>query len=455
VTDEGELIAGRYRLVSSVGRGAMGVVWRARDERLDREVAVKQLVLDAAADESATEQASLRVMREARVAARLRHPHAITIHDVVEHGGRPYLVMEFLPSRSLPALLAEHGTLTPEYVADIGSQVASALAAAHAEGIVHRDVTPGNVLISLDGPVKIADFGIARAIGEGTVTGGGLIAGTPAFLAPEVAGGADAGFPSDVFSLGSTLYTALEGDPPFGTDENPIALLQRVARGELNPPKHSGPLTEVLLSMLRRDPAERPTMAQAHQALAAVVGGQPVRLPPPPPDSPTLLLPGKRPRKRYLVGGAVAVCLVAVGVLIGALVNRDKATGSVVADPPPGTPTRVSVTPTTTTPTTTASAGCTADYAVTNAWPGGFQAEVIVRSTGAALNRWSVRWELPTGQSVTNLWNGTLSQQGSTVTVTNVDYNATVPAGGKADFGFTGGRSGAETALPAVSCVSP
>lgn len=451
MTDEGELIAGRYRLVSSVGRGAMGMVWRARDERLDREVAVKQLLLDAAADETTAERAGLRAMREARVAARLRHPHAITIHDVVEHDGKPCLVMEFLPSQSLPALLAEHGALAPEYVANLGSQVASALAAAHAEGIVHRDVTPGNVLIALDGTAKIADFGISRAIGEGTVTGGGLIAGTPAFLAPEVAGGADAGFPSDVFSLGSTLYTALEGSPPFGMDENPIALLQRVAHAELTPPRRAGPLTEVLLSMLRRAPADRPTMAQVHEALAAVVAGQPVRLPIPEPTSPTLVLPGRQPRRRRLVAGAVAVFLVAAGILIGSLVNRDRATGAVVADPVPVIPA-----PATTTPAAVAPSACSAEYEVTNFWPGGFQARVTVRGDGGpAINRWSVRWELPTGQSIGSLWNGALSQRGSSVTVTNVDYNRTVAAGGSATFGFIGVRSGTEPAPPVPTCESP
>ncbi|NBH09421.1 serine/threonine-protein kinase, partial [Amycolatopsis sp. SID8362] len=276
MTDAGELIAGRYRLAERVGQGAMGVVWRARDERLDRVVAVKQLDYDAAIGQAAGEEAAQRALREARLTARLRHPHAITVHDVVEQDGEPYLVMEYLPSRSLAEILLDRESLPAGDVARIGRQAASALAAAHAEGIVHRDVTPGNVLIGEDGVAKIADFGISRATGEGTVTGGGFIAGTPAYLSPEVANGREAGFPADVFSLGSTLYRALEGTPPFGTDDNAIALLLRVAREDVTPPRHDGPLAEVLTRMLQRDPAARPSMAEVQQLFEAVADGRPL-----------------------------------------------------------------------------------------------------------------------------------------------------------------------------------
>ncbi|GDY33180.1 serine/threonine-protein kinase [Gandjariella thermophila] len=275
MTDEGELIAGRYRLVSQVGSGAMGLVWQAHDELLHRTVAVKQLVLRAGMSERETSEAKRRAMREGRITARLHHPHAITVYDVVEHEGQPCLVMEYLRSQSLADVLAARGTLPAERVAAIGDQVASALAAAHRAGIVHRDIKPGNVLLTDDGTAKITDFGISRAVGDGTVTASGILAGTPAYLAPEVAQGADAGFPADVFSLGATLYTAVEGGPPFGLDDNAMALLYRIASYEFRPPTRSGALTPVLTRLLARDPAQRPTMAEARDALAAVAGHGP------------------------------------------------------------------------------------------------------------------------------------------------------------------------------------
>jgi eukaryotic-like serine/threonine-protein kinase len=270
VSGEGELIAGRYRLISRLGSGAMGVVWQARDEHLDRTVAIKQLVLPSMLSDLGTEQVNSRAMREGRITARVQHPHVVTVHDVVEHHGQPCLIMEYLPSRSLDTVLSIHRVLAPDIVAGIGSQIASALAAAHQAGIVHRDIKPGNVLLADDGTVKITDFGISHPVGDGTVTATGILAGTPAYLAPEVAQGDSGGFPSDVFSLGSTLYTALEGAPPFGLSDNPLALLQRVAAGEITPPRQSGPLTPLLLRLLERDPERRLTMQEVRETLATL-----------------------------------------------------------------------------------------------------------------------------------------------------------------------------------------
>ncbi|HEY2763688.1 MAG TPA: serine/threonine-protein kinase [Pseudonocardiaceae bacterium] len=267
---EGDLIAGRYRLVCQVGSGAMGVVWQARDELLHRVVAVKEVLLPLGMSEPQAEEATRRAMREGRIAARLHHPHAITVYDVVEHEDKPCLIMEYLHSESLSAVLARRGPLPPADVARIGSQIAAALAAAHLAGIVHRDIKPGNVLIADDGTAKITDFGISRAIGDGTVTATGVLAGTPAYFAPEVAQGQNAGFHSDVFSLGSTLYAAVEGAPPFGLDDNPIALIYRITTSEIIPPKQAGPLTPVLVESLRRNRSQRPTMTQVQQALDAV-----------------------------------------------------------------------------------------------------------------------------------------------------------------------------------------
>ncbi|WP_346056708.1 protein kinase domain-containing protein [Amycolatopsis dongchuanensis] len=445
MTAEGELIAGRYRLVSRIGRGSMGVVWQARDERLDRTVAVKQLVLDETVDAETAEQAVRRAIREGRVAARLRHPHAITVHDVVEHDGKPCLVLEYLPSRSLAALSAERGPLEPAYVASIGRQVASALAAAHVEGIVHRDVTPGNVLITPDGTAKLADFGISRAVGEGTVTGGGVIAGTPAFLAPEVAGGGEAVFASDVFSLGATLYFAVEGAPPFGRDENPYALLQRAARGEVVPPRQAGPLTDVLSRMLRSEPLERPRMEEVEEALNAVAEGRPA----PPPRDPTLLLPARRkPSRRLVFAGVGAVALLGIGGVVGSLLrggdDTTAASGQPVSAVPPPAPASTSPTP---------DSGCVADYRVTNSWPNGYQVEVTVRADGGrGLTGWAVRWQLPSGESINNLWNGTLVREGGAVTVTNASYNAVVSPNGTTSFGFVAAMSGSAPGRPTVSC---
>ena len=273
---EGRLITGRYRLEKQIGSGAMGTVWRAVDDRLHRTVAVKQLLLQPGYTDEETEEARQRAMREGRIAARLQHQNAIVVFDVAEDEGQPVLVMEYLPSQSLASVLSEQGVLPPQSVARIGSQVAGALAAAHMAGIVHRDLKPGNVLLGDNGIAKITDFGISRAIGDVSVTKSGILAGTPAYLSPEVAMGRDPAPASDVFSLGATLYAAVEGEPPFGTDENAISLLHRVARGQVEPPRQAGPLAPALMQVLRPDPVDRPTMAQTRAMLLAVAEGRPL-----------------------------------------------------------------------------------------------------------------------------------------------------------------------------------
>ncbi len=249
----------------------MGVVWQAKDERLQRLVAVKQLLLPLERSPRATDEARARALREARIAARLHHPNAIVIYDVAEHEGEPCLVMEYLPSRSLAAVLGERGCLPVPEVASIGRQIASALAAAHAAQIVHRDVKPGNILITDDGTAKITDFGVSRAVGDVTITQTGMMAGTPAYLAPEVARGQVPTSASDVFSLGATLYAALEGWGPFGENDNPFALLHAVAGGQVQPPRHAGPLSALLMRLLATDPAERPDMHRVSLELAEVL----------------------------------------------------------------------------------------------------------------------------------------------------------------------------------------
>ena len=365
MSDEGVLIAGRYRLVSRLGSGAMGVVWQAHDERLHRSVAIKQLLLPLRLGESEAEEANRRAMREGRITARLHHPHAIAVYDVAEHEGQPCLIMEYLPSRSLATVLSMEGVLPPDEVARIGSQIASALAAAHQAGIVHRDIKPGNVLLAEDGTVKITDFGVSHAVGDVTVTATGMLAGTPAYLAPEVARGHDAGFPSDVFSLGSTLYTALEGAPPFGLNTNALALLHQVASGEVVAPRQSGSLTPVLLRLLQRDPDQRPTMHQVHDALvglaanragtagalsASIPRGQQTLIQATPPEETTTparsdgwySAPARAPAEgnhpagsggRGLLVGVMAVVLLAAGVLVAVLISHGNLTGGNAAAP--------------------------------------------------------------------------------------------------------------------------
>jgi eukaryotic-like serine/threonine-protein kinase len=286
------VVAGRYRLLEQVGSGAMGVVWKAEDKRLGRTVAIKRLLVRYALSDTNAEENRRRAMREARIAARLQHRNAIAMFDVAEHDGDPCLVMEFLPSRSLSAVLAERGTLPPLEVAEIGAQVASALAAAHAVGIVHRDIKPGNILLADNGTVKITDFGISKALDEGTVTTQTGIAGTPAYLAPEIARGEDPTRASDVFSLGSTLYHAVEGRPPFGTNSNPLALLHAVASGSVPPARNAGPLAGTLTMLMRAEPSTRPSMQEAVAALAAVKSA-PVTGPtaPPTPPRPVAAIP--------------------------------------------------------------------------------------------------------------------------------------------------------------------
>jgi hypothetical protein len=278
----------RYVLLDQLGAGAMGVVWRARDELLHRDVAVKQLLLNDV-QPNEFHEAVQRAMREGRIAARLQHPNAIAVYDVVVDSGKPCLVMEYLPSRNLSAILSERGTMPFQEAARIGSLAASALAAAHAAGIVHRDIKPGNVLIGRDGAVKITDFGISRALGDVAVTKTGMLAGTPAYLAPELARGSEPAPPSDVFSLGATIYAMTEGEPPFGKSTNDLGLLYKVARGETRPPMRSGPLTPLLTRLLANEPAHRPTAAQAAEELKAIAAGNvpPVtRVIPPGPVSP-------------------------------------------------------------------------------------------------------------------------------------------------------------------------
>ncbi|WP_280181830.1 serine/threonine-protein kinase [Nocardia farcinica] len=271
------LVAGRYRLQSKLGGGGMGAVWLAHDRLLDRDVAIKQVLSTAGLPEAEAARIREQIMHEGRVAAKLSHEHAIAVYDVVLEAGEPWLVMEHLPSRSVARALGLVDTLPVLEVAQIGAQVADALAAAHAVGIVHRDIKPGNILVADRGPrvgfAKLSDFGISRGAGETSDEPDGIITGTPAYLPPEVARGAQPTAASDVFSLGATLYTAIEGQPPFGMDDDSDAVVQRAAMAQIIPPSRSGVLTDALLHMMEPAPQRRPTMAEARDEILTAAFG--------------------------------------------------------------------------------------------------------------------------------------------------------------------------------------
>ncbi|MFF5242905.1 protein kinase [Streptosporangium sp. NPDC000095] len=265
-------VAGRYRLLEHIGEGGMGIVWRAHDELLDRVVAVKE-VRYRGVDEAARTDLNRRTIREARTAGRLDHPSVIIVHDVVEEDGRPWIVMQLVRSRSLGEIVRSGGPLPPERVASVGLHVLGALRAAHAAGVLHRDVKPENVLLADDGRVVLTDFGIASMTQETGITRTGAMVGTPAFLPPERLHGMPATPESDLWSLGATLYAALEGRPPFER-ATAAATMMAVLHGEPSPMSHSGPLSAAILGLLARDPAARmvPDQAEALLGRAASPG---------------------------------------------------------------------------------------------------------------------------------------------------------------------------------------
>ncbi|MFE7762811.1 protein kinase [Streptomyces sp. NPDC057438] len=273
----GRVLAGRYRIVGQLGRGGMGVVWRAVDEVLHREVAVKELrtFTDAGAPELA--DLGLRMQREARAAARVRHPGVVAVHDVAEVDGRPLIVMELVDGPSLDDVLRDRGLLDPREAAAIGAKVMDALAAAHRVGVLHRDVKPGNILLDRSGRVVLTDFGIATMEdpGDGSathLTRSGELVGSLDYLAPERAQGNDPGPASDVWALGATLYAAVEGASPFRRTST-WSTLTAIVSDELPEPRRSGPLGSVLRRLMDKRPEERPDADAARVLLEAVAAG--------------------------------------------------------------------------------------------------------------------------------------------------------------------------------------
>ena len=323
VTAQRTVIGGRYRLGDRIGSGAAGVVWQAWDVRLGRTVAVKQLPIPPGLAGTDTRRAHADAAREGRIAARLQHPAVAAMLDMVVEDGSSWLVMEYAPGRSLLAAL-EHRPLPPVEVARIGAELADALAAAHAVGVVHCDVKPANVLIGGDGTVKLADFGIARAVRGENVTGPGVLSGTPLFMAPEVARGSWPDGASDVFSLAATLYAAVEGTGPYGAmdHDDPLSMVRRVAETDPRPPRRAGPLTGVLTGLLVPDPAARPTAAATRDLLRSIAAPLTAPVAMAPSAAPALSATTRRdvcrtPRRRRALTALSTVGVVGVGAVAG------------------------------------------------------------------------------------------------------------------------------------------
>ncbi len=329
--EPGSVLFDRYRVVRRIAAGGMGTVFEALDLVLDQPVALKRVRYAALPH---AEDTRARTLREARTAARLRgDPHVVSIYDVQVSDDDVWLVLEYVPSRSLAEVTAGPVRLDVRTAARIGASVARGLAAAHAGGVVHRDVKPGNILIATaDGTAKLTDFGISHAEGESTLTLTGEVSGTPAFMSREVARGEDATPASDLFSLAATLYAAVEGTGPFGPQANPRAMVHRVANEPVLPPERCGPLGPVLMAMLADDPRQRPDAATVARRLEDLAR-RPVMTPEPPGRPVPVPRPGaartvpggpvptrrRRGRARLLLAGAVAlVAVLLVGVVVAA-----------------------------------------------------------------------------------------------------------------------------------------
>jgi tRNA A-37 threonylcarbamoyl transferase component Bud32 len=282
----------------------MGTVWRARDELLHRDVAVKEIIWPPYMSPLERETARRRAVREAQMAARLRHPNIVGVYDIVEEDGRPSIVMEFVPFRSLRDTVREDGPLSPADAAQVGLGILEGLKAAHDANIVHRDVKPANILLGPEGRVVLTDFGIAKAADSAALTTSGVLVGSPSYIAPERARGGDAGAPADLWGLGASLYAAVEGHPPFERD-SALAILTAVVADEPDPPLHAGPLAPVISGLLDKDPATRLTAADTEPMLRRVIEEADAAPVGPPPEA--AVAPGAaRPEDAPIVAGAAA-----------------------------------------------------------------------------------------------------------------------------------------------------
>ncbi|WP_037605641.1 serine/threonine-protein kinase [Streptacidiphilus rugosus] len=328
------LLAGRYRLESVLGQGGMGTVWRAEDSFLGRDVAVKELRFAAGVEEDEQRRLVARTLTEAKAIARVRHTAAVTVYDVVEEDGRPWIVMELVESRSLSEVIQQDGVLPPQRAAEVALELLGVLAEAHRVGILHRDVKPSNVLIGHDGRVVLTDFGIARVEGDPSVTSTGMLVGAPSYISPERARGGVPGPPADMWSLGATLFAMVEGVPPYDKG-SALSTLTAVMTEPVPPLVNGGLLGPVIEGLLHKDPAARLEAPTVQAMLRGVIGEyerrsrvatqtapapipepERTRVQPAPVPQPAVPTPPARRNKRALVVGGVVL---AVALLITAV----------------------------------------------------------------------------------------------------------------------------------------
>ncbi|MFD6193296.1 serine/threonine-protein kinase [Streptomyces sp. NPDC060275] len=343
----GRVIAGRYRLHERLGRGGMGIVWRATDQLLAREVAVKALPLDETLSAAEARRRRERTLREARAVAQLRHPHVIVVHDVVEDDERAYMVMELVDGGSLADRVLTHGPVDAAEAARIGVALLDALGTAHASGILHRDVKPSNVLVADDGRVVLTDFGVAQVAGATTLTESGSFVGSPEYTAPERMSGAGTGPESDLWSLGVLLCAVLSGASPFHRDSLG-GVLHAVVTEEIRPPAQAGPLLPVVRGLLERDPRRRLDAASAQRMLRAFLGTGRTPATPAQAVAPGPLRARRSVKRSVLLAVLLVVAAAGAGVTAAALFADGGDDGG-------GTPnSSVPATPTSTAPTSTA-----------------------------------------------------------------------------------------------------
>ncbi|WP_067833048.1 serine/threonine-protein kinase [Actinomadura kijaniata] len=336
------VLGGRYRLRDRIGDGGMGTVWAAVDETLRRDVAVKEVRIPEGLAPEARRRLVERARREARAASLVDHPNVVTVHDVVVEDDRPWIVMELVGGDSLARMVEARGPWRPEHVAHLGLKLLDALEAAHARGVVHRDVKPSNVLIDRD-RVVLTDFGIAGIDGDVGLTGTGEFTGSPGFTAPEVLREQPAGPASDLWALGATLYTAVEGRAPFQRD-TPMATLGAVLTEEPTPPRHAGSLAPLLWHLLQKDPAERMRPDAARQVLRNVAAGLPSGL-----RDPVVSPPASRRCVLVTVVASAGVIAVLAGTAFALTGGEER---KAVADPPRTPPPSSAPSPPSVTPTT-------------------------------------------------------------------------------------------------------
>jgi eukaryotic-like serine/threonine-protein kinase len=341
----GDLLAGRYRLRDVIGRGGMGIVWRATDQYLDRDVAIKEAVRTPGLDDREWEAARTRSLREARTAARLNHESIVGVYDVIEQDDRPWIVLQLVPFPSLADVIRDNGPLPPADAAYVGLQIVSALRAAHSADVMHRDVKPSNVLLGPDGRVVLTDFGLAVIDTGAGMTVTGQIVGSPAYMAPERAHGERATPAADLWSLGATLYAAVEGRAAFERG-SAMAVLTAVVTEDPDPPVRAGLLWPVISGLMRKDPWARLDAGQAEVMLREVSRGVAPDTTKPygatdvamaPLDPPSLLRQGqstRRPWAGWLMSASLLLIAVATVTLVGLLNSGHSTRPS--ANTPPG-----------------------------------------------------------------------------------------------------------------------